>query len=140
VTPPTPGGPQPGEAGSGTGSGEAARQRARRAVHGALAATLGLEALTVLFVPRAIAQSGAGLTAVRLAVLLGLAGLLIVGAVLQRHRVGLALGSVLQLGVIATGVFTSAMYVLGGLFALIWIYLLRIRRATLHGVPPVWGR
>ena len=105
-------------------------------MRGAFAATLCLEALTVLFVPRAIAQVGAGLTTARLAFALGLAGALLVTAFLQRSRVGLALGSVLQLGVVATGLLTGAMYVVGALFALIWVYLLRVRRElTRRGGP-----
>jgi hypothetical protein len=107
------------------------RARAERAVRGAFAATLALEGLLILFVPRAIAQSGPGLTAGRLTVLLVLAGLLLVAAGLQRRRFGLALGSVLQLAVFATGVLAGAMYVLGVIFGLIWIYLLRVRRDVL---------
>lgn len=105
--------------------------RVARAVRGALAAALLLEAVTVLFVPRAIAQVGDGLTAGRLAVLLTLAGLLLVAAGLQRRRAGLILGSVLQLALIATGLLTPVMYVLGALFGLVWIFLLRLRRDLL---------
>jgi hypothetical protein len=107
-----------------------------RAVRGAFAATLSLEALTVLFVPRAIARVGTGLTATRLALTLGLAGLLLVAAFLQRRRAGLVLGSVLQPAVIATGLLTATMYVLGALFAAVWVYLLRVRRALLGADPP----
>jgi hypothetical protein len=60
----------------------------------------------------------------------------VVAAFLQRHTAGLVLGSVLQVAVIASGVLTAAMYVLGGLFALVWIYLLRVRRAVLRAAPP----
>jgi hypothetical protein len=83
----------------------------------------------VLFVPRAIAPLREdGLTGGTLAVLLALAGLLFVAAGLQRSRAGPALGSVLQLAVIATGVLLPAMYVLGLVFAAAWVYLLRVRR------------
>jgi hypothetical protein len=102
-----------------------------RAVRGACAAALGLEALTVLFVPRAIAQFGPGLTAIRLALLIGLAAALLVAAGLQRYRIGLALGTVLQVAVIATGLLVAAMYVLGAMFAVVWGYLLRLRRDLL---------
>jgi hypothetical protein len=107
------------------------RARAERAVRGAFAAALALEALMMLFVPRAIAQSAPGLTAGRLTILLGLAGVLLVAAALQRRRYGPALGSALQFAVIATGVLATAMYVLGVIFGLIWIYLLRLRRDVL---------
>jgi hypothetical protein len=107
-----------------------------RAVRGAFAATLSLEALTVLFVPRAIARVGTGLTATRLALTLGLAGLLLVAAFLQRRRAGLVLGSVLQPAVIATGLLTVTMYVLGALLAAVWVYMLRVRRDLIGADPP----
>jgi Protein of unknown function (DUF4233) len=106
--------------------------RVKRALRGVFAAVLSLESLAVLFVPRAIAQFGAGLTALRLVFLLGLAGLLLLAAFLQRWRAGLALGSVLQLAIITTGLLTGAMYVVGGLFTATWIYLLRVRRSLLR--------
>jgi hypothetical protein len=115
------------------------RARAERAVRGAAAAALSLEALAVLFVPRAIAQVGQGLTAWRLAVLLGLAGGLLVAAGLQRRRAGLVLGCVLQAAVIATGLLAGAMYVLGAVFALAWLYLLRVRREVLARWAPPAG-
>jgi hypothetical protein len=128
------------EAGAQDGAELALRRaRAERAVRGAAAAALALEALTVLFVPRAIAQFGPGLTASRLALLLGLATALVVAAGLQRHRVGLVLGSVLQAAVIATGLLSGAMYVLGVLFGLAWLYLLRVRREVLRRWSPPAG-
>jgi hypothetical protein len=107
--------------------------RRARAVRGALAGMLVLEALTVLLVPRAIAQFGPGLTAVRLGLLLGLAAALLVAAGLQGRRAGRVLASVLQSAVIATGLLAGVMYVLGVLFGLAWLYLLRVRRAVLPG-------
>ncbi len=98
-------------------------------------AVLVIEALVVLFVPRAIAQSGPGLTAWRLAAVLSVVVLLIVVAGLQRRSWGPQVGLVVQLPVIATGLFTAAMWFLGMLFLLLWIYLLRTRAALL-GSPP----
>lgn len=108
--------------------------RVVRAVRGVFAATLTLEALTVLFVPRAVAQFGSGLTTTKLVLLISLAVLLIVAAALMKRRAGLVLGSVLQLAIIACGVFTSAMYVLGVIFGAIWLYALQIRRRLLGRV------
>lgn len=99
----------------------------RRAVHGMLAGTLCLEALMVLFVPRAIAATDDGLGSGRLALLLGLVVLLGVAASMVGRRIGLLLGTALQLAVIACGVMTPVMYVLGVIFAAIWIYELRLR-------------
>ncbi len=102
---------------------------------GAAAAVLILEALAVLFVPRAIAQSGPGLTPFRLSAVLTVVALLIVVAGLQRRSWGPRAGLVVQLPVLATGLFTAAMWFLGGVFLLLWIYLMRIRD-TLLASPP----
>ncbi len=99
------------------------------------AAILVLEALVVLFVPRAIAQSGPGLTPPRLAAVLAVVVVLIAVAGLQRRSWGPQAGLVAQLPVLATGLFTGAMWFLGGLFVLLWIYLLRIRAELLGSMP-----
>lgn len=109
--------------------------RTRKAVRGVFAGTLVLEALMVLFVPRAIARTSEGLSGLSLGVLLGLAVLLVVCAGLMGRRAGLVLGSVLQLAVIACGVLTGAMYVLGVIFAAIWVYELRVRAQILASPP-----
>ena len=105
--------------------------RAGRALNGAAAGVLVLEGIVVLFVPRGIAQVGAGLTGFRLVYLLVLAGLLIVSSGLQRRPQGLVVGTVLQVPVLLTGLFTGVMWVLGGLFLLIWLYLLQVRKELL---------
>jgi hypothetical protein len=109
----------------------AGNPRAARAVRGVFAATLTLEALVVLFVPRAIAQFGSGLTAVKLSLLIALAVLFIVAAGLIRRPAGIVLGSVLQVALIACGLMTQAMFILGAIFAAIWLYELQIRRQLL---------
>jgi hypothetical protein len=115
----------------------ARRARVERAVHGTLSAALVFEALTVLFVPRAIAPlSDDGLTGGRLAFLLGLVGALLLAAAVQRRRFGRLLGTVLQVPVVATGFLVGVMFVLGLLFAGVWIYLLRIRRELLGTARP----
>ncbi|HEY9388578.1 MAG TPA: DUF4233 domain-containing protein [Mycobacteriales bacterium] len=111
---------------------EQARLRgAAKGLRGMFAGTLCLEAFTVILVPRTVAQFGTGLTTAKLTVLLVLAGLLVAAAFLQRRRWGTALGSVLQLGVVGCGVMTGAMFVLGGIFVLIWLYELRLRKDLL---------
>ena len=120
---------RPAAGGGADDDPEARRARVERAARGMLSAALCLEALTVLFVPRAIAPlSDGGLTGARLTALLVLAAALLVAAGLQRTRAGLLLGSLLQLAVVASGVLVGAMYVLGVLFAAVWVYLLRVRR------------
>jgi hypothetical protein len=105
--------------------------RAGKALNGAAAAILLLEGIAVLFVPRGIAQSGDGLTGFRLAVLIVLAVLLILASGVQRRPQGLVLGTVLQVPLLLTGLFGSAMWLVGGLFVLIWAYLLQVRKDLL---------
>jgi hypothetical protein len=105
--------------------------RAGRALGGAAAAILLLEGIAVLFVPRGIAQSGSGLTGFRLSVLIVLALLLILASGVQRRPKGLVIGTVLQVPLLLTGLFGSAMWLVGGLFVLIWAYLLQIRKEML---------
>ena len=105
--------------------------RAGRALGGAAAAILLLEGIAVLFVPRGIAQSGDGLTGFRLTVLIVLAVLLILASGLQRRPQGLVIGTVLQVPLLLTGLLGSAMWLVGGLFVLIWAYLLQIRKDLL---------
>ena len=116
--------------------------RAGRALGGAAAAVLVLEGIAVLFVPRGIAQSGPGLTGGRLTFLLVLAVLLILAGGLQRRPRGLVVGTALQVPVLLTGLLNSAMWIVGGVFVLIWLYLLQVRKDLLGspfrepGAPP----
>jgi hypothetical protein len=110
--------------------------RAGRALNGAAAAVLVLEGIMVLFVPRGIAQSGPGLTGFRLTVLLTLAVLLILASGVQRRPRGLIIGTALQVPVVLTGLFSSVLWVIGGIFALLWLYLLQLRRDMLGSILP----
>ncbi|MBB3675940.1 DUF4233 domain-containing protein [Modestobacter versicolor] len=113
--------------------------RAGKALGGAAAAILLLEGIAVLFVPRGIAQSGDGLTGFRLTVLIVLAVLLVLASGVQRRPQGLVVGTVLQVPLLLTGFFGAAMWLVGGLFVLIWAYLLQIRKELLgspFGPPP----
>ena len=105
--------------------------RAGKALGGAAAAILLLEGIAVLFVPRGIAQSGDGLTGFRLTVLIALALLLILSSGMQRNPRGLLIGTALQVPLVLTGFFGAAMWLVGGLFALIWAYLLQVRKELL---------
>jgi hypothetical protein len=108
--------------------------RAGRALNGAAAAVLVLEGIAVLFVPRGIAQSGPGLTGLRLTLLLVLAVLLILAGGIQRRPGGLVIGTVLQVPLLLTGLMNGVMWILGGVFLLIWLYLLQVRKDLL-GTP-----
>jgi hypothetical protein len=108
--------------------------RAARALGGAAAGVLVLEGIAVLFVPRGIAQSGPGLTGPRLTVLLGLAVVLLLASGVQRRPVGLLVGTALQVPLLLTGLLNGVMWFVAGVFVLIWLYLLQVRK-ELIGSP-----
>ena len=105
--------------------------RAGRALRGAAAAVLLLEGIAVLFVPRAIAQTEAGLGGVRLTLLLVLALLLLLASGVQRRPRGLEIATALQVPLLLTGLIDGAMWFVGGVFVLIWLYLLQVRKELL---------
>jgi hypothetical protein len=105
--------------------------RAARALNGAAAGILVLEGLAVLFVPRGIAQSGAGLTGVVLTLLLLLSLVLILASGVQRRSRGIYIGTVLQVPLLLTGLINSVMWFVAGVFVLIWLYLLQVRKQLL---------
>ncbi len=105
--------------------------RAGRALRGAAAAILLLEGISVLFVPRAIAQTEAGLGGVRLTLLLVLALLLLLASGVQRRPRGLETATALQVPLLLTGLIDGAMWFVGGVFVLIWLYLLQVRKELL---------
>lgn len=101
-------------------------RRADRATRGALAGILGLEALVILLVPRAI-KFTTGLGTTRTIVLIALAVVLVFAAAVTRRSWGIAVGSALQLVFIATGVFIVTMFLVGAIFAAIWLRILMLR-------------
>ncbi|MDT4959079.1 MAG: hypothetical protein QOD31_2878 [Pseudonocardiales bacterium] len=108
--------------------------RANRATRGALSAVLGLEALVVLLVPRAIAFTSTGLGGTRAGLLIALAVMMVAAAGLMRRPWGIGVGSALQLPFILTGVWLTAMFVVAAIFATIWLSLLNLRK-ELVGTP-----
>jgi hypothetical protein len=101
-------------------------RRADKATRGALAGVLGLEALVVLLIPRAIAFTS-GLGPVRTGICIGLALVLALSAGLVRRPRGIAVGSALQVVFLATGVLIATMFLVGGLFIAVWLRLLMLR-------------
>ena len=112
--------------------------RAGRALHGAAAAILVLEGIAVLFVPRGIAQTGEGLTGTRLTVLLVLSLVLILSSGVQRRPRGIYIGTALQVPLLMTGLIDNVMWFVAGVFVLIWLYLLQVRKELLGSpfAPP----
>jgi hypothetical protein len=107
--------------------------RADTATRRAMAGLLGLEALVVLLVPRAI-KFTVGLGVTRTSLLIALAVLLVLAAARVRRPWGIAAGTVLQVPFILTGVWVVSMFVVGVVFAAIWLYLLNLRH-ELVGTP-----
>jgi Protein of unknown function (DUF4233) len=108
-------------------------RRANKATRGALAGVLGLEALVVLLIPRAVAFT-TGLGPVRTAICIGLAVVLVFAAALLRRPWGIGLGSALQVAFTATGFMIAAMFLVGALFIAIWLRLLMLRHEIV-GTP-----
>lgn len=101
-------------------------RRANKATRGALAGVLALESVVVLLIPRTIAFTS-GLGPVRTGICVGLAVVLLLSAGLLRRSWGIAAGSVLQVVFIATGFLIATMFLVGAIFAAIWLRLLMLR-------------
>jgi predicted nucleic acid-binding Zn ribbon protein len=101
-------------------------RRADKATRMALAAVLGLEAVVVLLIPRAIAFT-TGLGPLRTGVCIGLAVVLALAAGLLRRPWGVGVGSGLQLAVFATGAMITTMFVIAALLMAVWLRVLMLR-------------
>lgn len=103
-------------------------RRPRRSARALFTATLLLsEAMVVLFA--ALVAYGLRLASVREIVVGGLVlavWAVLAGALVRRGTVGYVLGSVLQVALIVTGLVVPMMYVVGGLFAVLWLVSLRV--------------
>jgi uncharacterized protein DUF4233 len=100
-----------------------------RGLLGVGAGGLVLEALVLLLAAPAVASAERGhVVGWHIAYLLGVGVLLIVAAATLRRRHGLVFASLLQPWVIVAGAVTWPMYVVGILFAGIWVYYLRLWR------------
>lgn len=106
----------------------ASRSKADRATRGVLSALLLLEALVVLLVPRAIAQTDTGIDTTKTVVLVVLAVALMITAFVMRRRWAVGLGSVLQLPVLATGLLEWVMVIIALVFIGLWVWVLTMRR------------
>jgi uncharacterized membrane protein YidH (DUF202 family) len=105
-----------------------------RGLLGIGAGGLVLEAIVLLLAAPAVASAERGhVTPWHVGYLLALGVLLIVAAATLRRQHGRMVASLLQPWVIAAGVVTWPMYVVGVLFAGIWLYYLRLWRPTPAG-------
>ncbi|HET7312485.1 MAG TPA: DUF4233 domain-containing protein [Mycobacteriales bacterium] len=118
----------PSEPGAGAGS---AAPGPPRGLLGIGAGGLVLEALVLLLAAPAVAGAERGhVVAWHIVYLLVLGVLLIVAAARLRRPHGRMFASLLQPWVIVSGVITWPMYVVGVLFAGIWLYYIRLWRPT----------
>ncbi len=108
--------------------------RANRATRGALAAVLCLEALVVLLMPRALAQTSGGLGTTKTVLLIVLAVVMVAAGFLLRRRWGIGAGSALQLAYLATGIWLPASFIASVLLVGCWLFLLNLRH-DLVGTP-----
>ncbi len=94
-----------------------------KGLRGIFAATLVLEAIVVLLSLLLPEVDG-----VASGIVTGLAGLMLVAAGLQRRPWGLGLALALQVATIACGLLVPALGLMGVIFALVWGFLLYLRR------------
>jgi len=96
---------------------------------------LAMEAFLMLLVVPAVAKSGHGPLALRTALVGGLFVLLLVAAGLwqRRRRTATGLGTAIQIALIACGLSTWPMYVVGVLFAALWFVAVRYSRQGARG-------
>jgi hypothetical protein len=108
-----------------------------RGLIGIGAGGLVLEALVLFLAAPAVASLRRGhVPVVGVGYLLAVGVVLVMAATLLRRRHGLAAASVVQVFVVAAGVITWPMYVVGVIFAGIWIYYLRLWRQPRPGERP----
>jgi Protein of unknown function (DUF4233) len=104
-----------------------AKPATARGLYAIGAALLGLEALVLLLAAPAVLSLERGhVSWLKVGYMFGLAALLIVAAVMLRRRGGKLFASVLQVLAIAGGLVTWPLYVVGLVFAGIWIYWLAL--------------
>jgi hypothetical protein len=99
-----------------------------KGLRGVFAATLTLEAIVVALALLVLPKFGEGATPLAVGVIGALAVVMIVAAGLQRRPWGLRLALVLQVVMVACGLLVPALGVMGGVFVLVWVVLLLLRR------------
>ncbi len=92
------------------------------------ASTLVFESLVVFFAGLVAKELSSLSTGQALGLAGGLALACLLTAGLLRYPFGYAVGSALQLAVVATGFWVPAMFFLGGVFAVLWFAGLRMGR------------
>lgn len=112
----------------------ARQQRANRATRGALAGVLCLEALVVLLMPRALAQTSEGLGTTKTVILIALAVIMVAAGFMLRRPWGIGTGSALQVLYLATGIWLPVALIPAAILVGSWLYLLNLR-SQVAGTP-----
>jgi hypothetical protein len=100
-----------------------------KGLRGVYAALLALESIVVGLALLVLPKFGTGATPVGVAVLGGLAVVMLLSAFVQRRSWGLNLALALQVITVVAGfVFVTALGVMGVVFALVWVGVLLMRR------------
>jgi hypothetical protein len=99
-----------------------------RALRGVMAATLLLEAIVVALALPVVAKLGGGVSTAAGWIVGILALAMLAAALLQRRPWGLWLALVLQAAMVATVFVVPTLGALGIVFALVWAYILWLRR------------
>jgi hypothetical protein len=94
-------------------------------------ALLVIEAVVALLVVPAVAK-GHSHVGLRITLAAVLAVCLVLAATRQRRRIGRAIGTVLQVALIASGLLAWPMWILGVMFAGLWVAALRTVHAHEH--------
>lgn len=102
-----------------------------RAVRGLGAGTLALETVVLLLAIQPIRVLGGDLTGATIAVVVGLAVLAVLLSGLLRRRWAWHAGTALQVALLLAGFLHWSLAVLGVIFALVWAYVLHVRRVIL---------
>ncbi len=99
-----------------------------KGLRGVMAATLVLEGIVVLLALPVVGVVGRGLTWWSVGYVVGLALLMFAGAGLQRRPWALTYNLVLQIAFLAGAFVHVSIGIIGLVFALIWVYILYLRR------------
>lgn len=101
-------------------------------LRGVFAALLVLESIVVALALLVLPKFGAGATPLGVALIGGLAVVMIVAAGLQRRPWGLGLALALQVATVLCGLLVPALGIMGVVFAAVWGGILLMRRDVLR--------
>ena len=112
----------------GRSAGAAGRPDPWKGLRGIMAGTLFMEAIVVGLALLVVAKQGGGVSSAAGWIVGGLAIAMLLAAFVQRRPWGLPVALVLQLAMIACWPLVPTLGALGLIFALVWAYLLWLRR------------